>query len=133
MISTYNIGNIIFAHCRQFGINDMVQLPSMPVGEVTKERIVITTKQSQISSPWIRTFVEVNLCVPELKNGLANDGRLSALNDVAMELFKQYQVGEYNDTPYRFAWDSIQVVHDEQIRVHYVNIRVLFSYKNLNR
>lgn len=133
MISTYDIGNIIYAHCKQFGIKDMIQLPSMPIGEVTKERIVITTKPTQISSPWIRTFVEVNLVVPELKKGIANDKRLATLNKQAMEVFKQYNVGSHEGIPYRFAWDNIDVVHSEQLLCHYVNVRVLFSYKNLKQ
>ena len=73
-----DIVDILYLDCAQFGI-DVYRKGNIPKGEIKKERIVIIPKTPSTETYWKKNFVEINFCVPNLKNGEANLIRLAEL------------------------------------------------------
>ena len=96
------------------------------------ERIVIHVKKQQTDKYWKKSFVEVNLCVPDLKEGEANTIRLNELERKANKLFNDV-VNTYDSTRYRYSIDSIGTEADTALKCHYVNVRILFEVLNVKR
>lgn len=80
MIVTTDIANILYRDCQSFGIS-IVPHGKKLTGELKSERIVIHAKKQQPETYWKKSFVEVNLCVPDLKEGEANTIRLNELEN----------------------------------------------------
>jgi hypothetical protein len=76
MIVTTDIANILYRDCKSFGI-DIVPHGKKLTGAIKSERIVIHAKKQQPGTYWKKSFVEVNICVPDLKEGEANTIRLN--------------------------------------------------------
>ena len=69
MIMTSDIADILYRDCQQFGISAIYRkgnVPEVTGGKLTAERIVILPKPQQPGKQWLKDFVEVNLCVPDL-------------------------------------------------------------------
>lgn len=128
MIVTTDIGNILYRDCKVFGI-DIVPSGETLVGELTSERIVIHTKKQQPGKYWKKSFVEVNLCVPDLSENEANSIRLNELEREAMKRFDA--VDSYDGTTYRYSIESIGTEADTALKCHYVNVRILFEVLNV--
>lgn len=94
------------------------------------EKIVIHVKKQQLGTYWKKSFVEVNLCVPDLKEGEANTIRLNELERQAMKRFDDV-VSTYDGTTYRYSIDSIGTEADIALKCHYVNVRILFNVLNV--
>lgn len=105
MIVTTDIGNIIYRDCKAFGI-DMIPDGETLTGELKYERIVIHVKKQQLGTYWKKSFVEVNLCVPDLSENEANTIRLNELERQASKLFDDV-VNTYNGNRYRYSIESI--------------------------
>ena len=129
MIVTTDIGNILYRDCKVFGIGIVPQGEKL-TGELKSERIVIHTKKQQPGKYWKKSFTEVNLCVPDLKEGEANTIRLNELEREAMKRFDDV-VSTYDGTTYRYSIDSIGTEADTAFKCHYVNIRILFEVLNV--
>ena len=129
MIVTTDIGNILYCDCKAFGI-DIVPSGETLVGELTSERIVIHAKKQQLGIYWKKSFVEVNLCVPDLSENEANTIRLNELEREANKLFDDV-VSTYDGTCYRYSIDSIGTEADTALKCHYVNVRILFEVLNV--
>lgn len=129
MIVTTDIANILYRDCQPFGI-DIVPQGKKLTGELKSERIVIHAKKQQPGTYWKKSFVEVNLCVPDLKRGEANTIRLNELEKQAQELFDGV-TGRYDEVSYLYSIDSIGTEEDTDLRCHYVNIRLLFEVLNV--
>lgn len=129
MIVTTDIGNILYWDCKAFGI-DIVPDGETLVGELKFERIVIHTKKQQLGKYWKKSFAEVNLCVPDLKEGEANTIRLNGLERQANNLFDNV-VSSYDGTTYCYSIDSIGTEADTALKCHYVNVRILFNVLNV--
>ncbi len=129
MIVTTDIGNILYRDCKAFGI-DIVPDGETLVGELKSERIVIHTKKQQLGKYWKKSFAEVNLCVPDLKEGEANTIRLNGLERQANNLFDNV-VSSYDGTTYCYSIDSIGTEADTALKCHYVNVRILFNVLNV--
>lgn len=129
MIVTTDIANILYRDCKAFGI-DIVPQGKTLVGELKSERIVIHVKKQSPETRWKRSFVEVNLCVPDLQENEANSIRLQELEREAMKLFDS--VGNYDGTAYYYSIESIGMEEDADLKCHYVNVRVLFEVLNVN-
>ena len=129
MIVTTDIGNILYRDCKAFGI-DIVPDGETLTGELKSERIVIHTKKQQPGKYWKKSFAEVNLCVPDLKEGEANTIRLNGLERQANNLFDNV-VSPYDDTTYCYSIDSIGTEADTALKCHYVNVRILFEVLNV--
>lgn len=98
MIVTTDIANILYRDCKSFGI-DIVPHGKKLTGAIKSERIVIHAKKQQPGTYWKKSFVEVNICVPDLKEGEANTIRLNELEKQAQGLFDGV-TGRYDDTTY---------------------------------
>lgn len=129
MIVTTDIANILYRDCQIFGI-DIVPHGKKLMGELKSERIVIHSKNQQPGTYWKKSFVEVNLCVPDLKKGEANTIRLNELEKQAQELFDGV-TGRYDGVSYFYSIDSIGTEEDTDLKCHYVNIRLLFEVLNV--
>lgn len=129
MITTSEIHNIIYAYCDAFGM-EKHRGNTMPLGEVTKERCVVITKQQRGGKYWDRCYVEVNLCVPDIM-GQANGERLAALERIAKGLFGYKTAGRYDGTIYRFQSETMEIAEAQNLRCHFVNVHILFETKNI--
>lgn len=129
MIVTTDIGNILYRDCKVFGI-DLIPDGETLTGELKYEKIVIHVKKQQLGTYWKKSFVEVNLCVPDLKEGEANTIRLNELERQAMKRFDDV-VSTYDGTTYRYSIDSIGTEADIVLKCHYVNVRILFNVLNV--
>lgn len=129
MIVTTDIGNILYRDCKVFGI-DLIPDGETLTGELKYEKIVIHVKKQQLGTYWKKSFVEVNLCVPDLKEGEANTIRLNELERQAMKRFDDV-VSTYDGTTYRYSIDSIGTEADIALKCHYVNVRILFNVLNV--
>ena len=108
MIVTTDIANILYRDCKSFGI-DIVPHGKKLTGAIKSERIVIHAKKQQPGTYWKKSFVEVNICVPDLKEGEANTIRLNELEKQAQRLFDGV-TGRYDGTSlslfYRINWNG---------------------------
>lgn len=129
MITTTDIGNILYRDCKVFGI-DIVPDGEKLTGELTSERIAIHTKKQQPGTYWKKSFAEVNLCVPDLSENSANSIRLNELERQANKLLDDV-VNTYDGTRYRYSIDSIGTEADTALKCHFVNVRILFEILNV--
>ena len=129
MIVTTDIANILYRDCQPFGI-PIVPHGKKLTGELKSERIVIHAKKQQPGTYWKKSFVEVNLCVPNLKEGEANTIRLNELERMANQKLNDV-VGNYDGTNYYYSIESIGIEKDESLKCHYVNVRILFEVLNV--
>lgn len=128
MIVTTDIANILYRDCKIFGI-DIVPQGKTLVGELKSERIVIHAKRQQPGKYWKKSFVEVNLCVPDLSENEANSIRLQELEREATRRFDA--VESYDGTTYRYSVASIGTEKDASLKCHYINVRILFEVLNV--
>lgn len=130
MITSSDIANIIYRDCKVFGL-DIVPDGETIVGELKTERIAIHTKEPQESDYWWKSYVEVNICVPDLKNK-SNRVRLDELQAQAYSLWYNKTVtGEYNDTRYKYTLYTSSQLEESTLKCHYVNVRLLFQVLNV--
>lgn len=129
MITTTDIANILYRDCKTFGI-EIVPHGKKLTGELKSERIVIHAKKQQPGTYWKKSFVEVNLCVPDLKEGEASTIRLNALEKQAQGMFDNV-TGRYDGTTYHYSIDTIGTEEDTALKCHYVNVRILFEVLNV--
>ena len=129
MIVTTDIANILYRDCLPFGIS-IIPHGKKLTGELKSERIVIHSKSQQSGTYWKKSFVEVNLCVPDLKEGEANTIRLNELEKQAQSVLDSI-TGRYNDTTYHYSIESIGTEEDTALKCHYVNVRILFEVLNV--
>ena len=129
MITTTDIANILYRDCKTFGI-EIVPHGKKLTGELKSERIVIHAKKQQPGTYWKKSFVEVNFCVPDLKEGEANTIRLNELEKQAQSILDDV-TGRYDGTTYHYSIDTIGTEEDTALKCHYVNVRILFEILNV--
>ena len=88
MIVTTDIANILFRDCKSFGIKT-VPFGKTITGELKEECITIHVKGQTSGTYWEKCFVEVNLCVPNLRDGEANTIRLNEIERLSKGKFKE--------------------------------------------
>lgn len=129
MITTSDIVDILYGVCAPFKM-PMYRKGAIPDGVVTEERVVIIPKDQTSQTYWKKCFVEVNVCIPDLADGLANLVRLQEVERYAQALFDGV-AGEYDSNSYLFVIESLSGVNrDEGMKCHYVNVRLLFQVLN---
>ena len=129
MITTSDIADILYEACASFGV-DVFRKGYIPEGEVTKERVVIIPKEQTPETYWRKAFVEVNMCVPDISDGVADLVRLAEMERQA-RLALDGKTGEHDGSYYLFSIDSISGANkDDSMRCHYVNVRLLFQVLN---
>lgn len=136
MITTSDIADILYRDCNQFGIEAIYRkgnVPEVTGGKLSTERIVILPKPQQPGKQWLKDFVEVNLCVPDLDDkGTADLGRLQELERMAKPTL-DHKTGMFDGTRYHYKIDTIDgTAKDSDIKCHYVNVRLLFKVLNVN-
>ena len=130
MITTSDIVDILYGVCAPFGI-DVFRKGYIPNGEVTRERIVILPKDQTTETYWKKCFVEVNICVPDVSDGVADLRRLQELERMAKTVFVG-AAGEHDGSYYAYSVDSLNGVNkDDSLKCHYVNVRILFEVLNV--
>lgn len=129
MIVTTDIANILYRDCQPFEI-DIVPHGKKLTGPMKSERIVIHSKKQQLGTYWKKSFVELNICVPDLKEGEANTIRLNELEKQAQGMFDGV-TGRYDGTTYHYSIESIGTEEDTALKCHYVNVRILFEVLNV--
>lgn len=129
MITTSDIVDILYGVCASFKM-PIYRKGNIPEGEVSKERIVIIPKDQSSQTYWKKCFVEVNFCVPDYRDGVADLSRLQALERTAQRLLDGV-AGEHDSDAYLFTIESLNGVNrDESMKCHYVNVRLLFQVLN---
>ena len=129
MITPTDIANILYRDCEPFGTK-IVPMGQTLVGPLKTERITIHAKKQQPGRIWKKSFVEVNLCVPDLNPNEADTIRLNKLERKANVLFDDV-VKSYDGTNYQYSIESIGIGRDEPLKCHYVNVRILFEVLNV--
>lgn len=129
MISVTDIGNILYKDCGAFGI-PVYQKGNVPTGKVDSERIVIYPKVQQDLVYWRESFVEVNICVPDVSENTADLIKLNDMERKARQLIG-YSTGIYDGTRYRYKIDTIGIEQDPGLACHYVNATILFKVINV--
>lgn len=129
MITTSDIVDILYGVCAPFKM-PIYRKGAIPDGVVTSERIVIIPKAQSPQTYWKKCFVEVNFCVPDISDGVAELNRLQALERQAQRVFDGV-VGEYESDAFMFSIESLNGVNrDDSMKCHYVNVRLLFQVLN---
>lgn len=129
MITTSDIANILYTDCKSFGITTY-QRGNVPQGDVTDERIVIYARSNTMGMYWGKSFVDVNFCVPDIGENVAN---LLRLNDIEREATARLsqKSGRYDGTCYRYSIDRIGIEADTALKCHYINVKLLFEILNV--
>lgn len=129
MIASTDIANILYRDCKEFGIK-IVPFGKTLTGELTDERITIHVKGQTPETYWEKCFVEVNLCVPDIRDNEGNTIRLNELERLAKGKFKSV-VGEYDGSRYSYEYDTITPEADTALKCHFINCRLLFNVLNV--
>lgn len=129
MIVTTDIADILYRDCKGFGI-EIVPFGKTLTGELKKERITIHVKGQTPEKYWEKCFVEVNLCVPDLTDNIANTIRLKELERMAKEKFRSV-TDTFDGTRYLYEADTITIEADTALKCHFVNCRLLFNVLNV--
>lgn len=125
MITTTDIGDILYSRCASLGIQ-RYHKDAFPTEELSDERIVIVVRDQKDGKYWERCFVEVNVCVPD-RQGLIDRKRVEELERKVKELFKNKVAGSYDGTTFRYVRNSGGVNSDPSLRIHFINTRILFE------
>lgn len=128
MIVTTDIADILYPDCKSFGIK-IVPFGKTIMGELTDERITIHVKGQTPEKYWEKCFVEVNLCVPDLTDNIANTIRLKELERMAKKLFRSV-TNKFDGTTYHYEVNTITIEADTALKCHFVNCRLLFNVLN---
>ena len=128
MIVTTDIANILYRDCKTFGIA-IVPFGKTLTGFLTGERITIHVRKPETEKYWEKCFVEVNICVLDLREGEANTIRLNELERIAKGKFKEDTIDVYDGTTYRYSGNT-SILEDTALKCHYVNTKLLFEILN---
>ncbi len=128
MIVTTDIADILYRDCKSFGIK-IVPFGKTLTGELPNERITIHVKGQTPEKYWEKCFVEVNLCVPDLRDNLANTIRLKELERIAKKMFRSV-TNKFDGTTYHYETHTITIEADTALKCHFVNCRLLFNVLN---
>lgn len=128
MIASTDIANIIYRDCEGFGL-PRYQGGNVPCGAVEEYgRVVIHSKEQSYGSTWRKSFVEVNVIVPDTPGGNADLVRINSVEREGRGLL--VSAGRYDGTPYRYRVESTSVQANEQLKAHRVNFRLTFEALN---
>lgn len=125
MIVTGDIENIFVEDLKPFGIVTYKK-DAILEGKITEERITIIPKEPKPGTYWVKGFVEVNFCVPDI-SGMANKKRLTELQRQAAGL---RSVSSFDGTSYRYKVYSTNQEKDP-LDFHFVNVKILFEILNV--
>lgn len=130
MIGVSDVEKILYKDCAVF------DLPIQPLGkkyekELKTERVFIIAKSRETGSIWAKGFVEVNICVPDIKGEPAKI-RLEEIENIGLGYFMLgTHTGEHNGSHYDYTYQSHSIEKDEALRCHFVNFRIIFNVLNV--
>lgn len=130
VITPADIANIIYAECHTFGTKRYPDGKTHK-GEVDNEFIIIHSKRQLEGDKWDSSIVEVNFFLPNLPSGDANTIRIEEIERRAKSFFVKYRTGVFDGIRYRYYRESIGREYDEELRCHYVNVRLVFETINV--
>lgn len=125
MITTGDIATILVNDLKPFGIVTYKK-GAIPEGKVTAERITVIPKEPKPGTYWVKGFVEVNFCVPDI-GGMANTKRLNELQRKAAGM---RSVSSFDGSTYRYKVYSTNQEKDP-LGFHFVNVKMLFEVLNV--
>lgn len=133
MITALDVANILYHDC---GVFNMERVPygRTLVGKITNERITIHPHEQQPEAIWVKNYVEINLCVPDIDNE-ADTIRLNELQRQCAQVFNIAGggiVGRYDDTQYLYTIEVIGQEQEDNLKCHYINCKILFQVLNIN-
>lgn len=128
-MTSSDIGDILFLHCSTLSVKDVQRGWNFTKGEVATERVTVTVKPVSGGRAWGKAYAEINVCVPDLPDGDADLIRLAELEREYVGAFG-INVGRKDGVNYRFKRESAGMLDDASLRLHYINIRVLFEFQN---
>lgn len=129
MITSTDSANILYTFCKNlFGL-PTYQWGNVPTGKITEERVVVIPKERTPEKIWKKNFVEVNLIVPDDKNGNANLIRLNELEEIAEKSLKA--TGRAKGLAYKFGVASLIPLEMREFQAHMINCKVLFEVINV--
>lgn len=127
MVTTTTISEILFDKC-DWGVERYIA-NNMPFSEITEERVVVITHEISPDTYWNHCYVDINWCIPDLVNE-ADSIRLGEVERI-MTSDISYGTGYYENKPYKYKRVSVSQERDEQMRCHYVNVRLMFHILNI--
>lgn len=128
MITTSDIGDIIYKDCKVFGI-PVYRFGNIPEGVVKTDRITIYVKTLVPDDIWSSVFVNVNFCVPDIK-GKADLKKLKTYEREA-RLKLDDVTKMYDGTRYVYTISSSGIEEDLALKCHFINIRLKFDVLNV--
>lgn len=131
MIVTTDIYKILYKKVQEFGIKAIYDSWNPITSELKEEAIVIVTSTPiEPDTYWEKTFVHVNICVPDYLNDV-NTVRLNEVERLAnMWIYDEF-VDEYDDSWYRISRNSLGIERDDLLQCSYVSIKLLFEILNV--
>lgn len=120
-----DVANILYRDCLRFGI-DVFQSGQVPQG--LREQIVVNVNIQQKDIYFKACFANINFIVPDLEKDTANLIRLEEMEKMGATLEGN---GWHNDCYYRYEPDSVELIKDENLDAHFINVRVLFEILNI--
>ena len=126
MITTGDIATILVKDLKSIGIVTYNK-GAIPEGEVTTERITVIPKEPKPGTFWVKGFVEVNFCVPNVDE-LADTKRLTELERQASSL---RSVSSFDGSTNCYKVYSTNQEKDTALKCHFVNVKILFEVLNV--
>lgn len=130
MIATSTIKNILYKDCQGLGIKNVYHGDNMPTGKITEKRVVLHVHRNGEGNYWRKVFVDVNVCIPELRDGIGDMVEMEKAEKAALAYFKPKRVGKTDNMTYTYSYFDHGIEYDEQLRCHYCNIKLLFKILN---
>ena len=128
MITTFDIADILYLRLSEIADADIAREGYVPFGAVEAERGVVHSRPLTKGTYWAEGLQEVNYLVPDTYDGYANLARLGELERM---LFRNLSGnGEYDGTYYVFEPTQTQILSHDELKAHYVNVKVLFRALN---
>lgn len=126
MITEIDTGNIIYKDAAVFGVT-RYRKDVMERVAIKAERAVVITKPQTSDKIWLKNYVELNLCVPDVKGNI----NLTRLNELERQAKAEMSgAGTYDGTTYVYDVDSTELKHDSEFKMAYINVRILFRAIN---
>lgn len=121
MITISDIGEILFDKCKPFSLPTYIK-GSIPLGEVTEERICILPMSIEDGKYWCKCSVKVNWCVPDVLG--ERSPRIKDAEKALESLY--YGQGTLDGAKYKYKKSSVSVEQNSELRCHFVNLSLLF-------
>lgn len=128
MITTSDIADILYLRAKELVDCELSREGFVSFGGISSERMVIHSRPLKRGTYWAEGLQEVNYLVPDTYDGYADLARLAGI-----ERFLQKNLtgdGDHDGTFYTFRPEQSQILNHEEMKAHYVNVKILFRALN---